>query len=110
MKNDIYDLPDELLPEHNPETGMYSQNAFAHFDNYARTIENLARQVEDEDWSYQHSQNPNTFQYPILSNYVKYTYKRLAIEKKVAFSKSSDYACFDTGLVSKTQLEPVYAL
>jgi hypothetical protein len=109
-KNDIYDLPEELLPERNEATGEYSENTFAHFENYRQAIEQLAHLVAFEDWSYHQNQTAGAFQYPILSNYIKYTYKRLAAEKKVAFSRDNKFACFDTGLISRTQLEPVYLL
>ncbi len=109
-KNDIYDLPENLLAERNLSTGTYEKNAFAHFENYASAIANLAQLAENEDWSYHQSSNTGDFQYPILSGYLKYTYKRLSAEKKVSFSKDNKLACFDTGLLTAKQLEPIYAL
>ena len=43
-----------------------------------------------------------------MVNYVKYTYKRLALEKKIAISEDSRFSCFNTGLVTDHQ-EPIYA-
>ncbi|HET6992787.1 MAG TPA: DUF3825 domain-containing protein, partial [Bacteroidia bacterium] len=92
MKNDKYDLP-----EH------FHQFAFApRFDD---NIKFLANFIEEEDWKYHNT--PSDTEYPILENYIKYTYKRLAEEKKVAYSKEDTHACLNTGLVTRNQ-EPVY--
>ena len=95
MKNDIYDLCESLYE-------------FAQIPNYSDVIENLKNLVEDEDWSYHHTHSQSS--YPILENYINNTYKRIAMEKKVAYSKDLKYCCFDTGLVSKGQGETVYMM
>lgn len=96
MKNDVYDLPESLYE-------------FAYIPNYHTTIQSLAQLAEDEDWSYHSTPSPDT-NYPILENYVNNTYRRIAVEKKVAYSAGNKYCCFDTGLVSRTQREPIYML
>ena len=94
-KNDKYDLPD-----------VFSEFAFMpRFDEH---IESLASLAEPEDWTYHNKQTESKF--PILENYIKYTYKRIAEEKKVSFSKDDKLACFDTGLVTESQQEPIYML
>lgn len=66
----------------------------------------LAELSEDEDWDYHNSATPHPR--PILFNYVRYTYHRLAEEKKIALSEDGEYCCFNTGLVTEAQ-EPIYA-
>lgn len=93
MKNDIYDLPDDFID-------------FAFMPKYEEHISNLKELAEPEDWSYKNSRHSS--ENPILENYIKYTYNRVAFEKKIAYSKDNKYACFDTGLVTKKQQEPIY--
>lgn len=94
MKRDIYDLPESLYD-------------FAQIPDYRGTIEELANLVEAEDWNY-HLQKEIYSDYPILENYIRNTYVRLSREKKIAYSDDRQYCCFDTGLLSRAQLEPVY--
>lgn len=96
MKNDLYDLPDSLYD-------------FAQIPDYHNVIQQLGGMVEVEDWSYHSTASPGT-SLPILENYIKNTYTRFAREKKVAYSKDLKYCCFDTGLQSRTQREPVYMM
>lgn len=95
MKNDIYELPDDIFK-------------FAQFMNYHNCISDLANFAEPEDWSYHNT--PSSSNHPILQNYFNNTYLRLAREKKIAYSTDMKYACFDTGLLTKQQREPIYAL
>lgn len=96
MKNDMYELPDN----------MYN---FAQFSNYHSAMYTLESLAEQEDWNYKNIKAPDTDR-PILENYFNNTYKRIAIEKKVAYSDDNMYCCFDTGLITRTQKEPIYAL
>lgn len=57
--------------------------------------------AEEEDWSYQHTKSE--FEFPILFNYVRYTYRRIAEENKIALSEDGQYCCFNTGLVMPNQ-------
>lgn len=95
MKNDIYELPENIFN-------------FAQFYNYSNVISQLKNLAEDEDWDYNNTKS--NAQFPILNNYFINTYARLAREKKIAYSIDKDFACFDTGLLSKTQREPIYAM
>ncbi len=94
MKRDMYELPENLID-------------FAQIPYYRSTIEDLANFVEDEDWNY-HNPPSSSSDYPILENYIRNTYTRLSREKKVAYSDDKKYCCFDTGLLSRNQHEPVY--
>lgn len=93
MKNDLFDLPDALYD-------------FAQISDFYGVIGDLANLAEDEDWRYHNT--PSATNFPILENYIRNTYTRLAREKKVAFSNDSQFCCFDTGLLSRIQHEPIY--
>lgn len=95
VKNDRYDLPEEFID-------------FAFMPKFDENIRQLKLIAEDEDWAYQNT--PTDSEYPILENFIKYTYKRIAEEKKVSFSQDDRFACFDTGLVTQKQQEPIYIL
>lgn len=95
MKNDIYELSESLYE-------------FAQISNFPSVIEDLKNMVEEEDWTYHNTSTTST--YPILENYIKNTYKRIAIEKKISYSKDLKYCCFDTGLVTRGQGETVYMM
>jgi len=94
MKNDKYDLPD-----------YYHQFAFA--PRFADNINFLAGFADPEDWKYHNTQVESDSEHPILENYIKYTYKRLAEEKKIVYSKDDKFSILNTGLVTKNQ-EPIY--
>lgn len=66
----------------------------------------LAAEAEGEDWEYHNTQSQ--YPRPILYNYVRYTYRRLAEELKIVLSADGQYCCFNTGLVTDAQ-EPIYA-
>lgn len=95
MKNDIYELTEDLY-------------GFAQIPNFQGVINDLKNMVTDEDWGYHYTHTISP--YPILENYIKNTYKRIAMEKKVSYSKDLKFCCFDTGLISKNQGEAVYML
>lgn len=70
-------------------------------------VESLAELAEVEDWNYKVSRSPHPK--PILRNYLTYTYRRVAEEKKIAVTLDEEHACFNLGLITKSQ-EPIYAL
>lgn len=75
------------------------------FEEYVIYLaENLAQK---EDWDYHNVQTD--LKYPILQNYIKYTYRRIAEEKKIAVSEDEEYACLNTGLITPNQ-EPIFLL
>lgn len=93
MKHDMYELPESLYE-------------FAQINDFHGVIEDLAAMAEDEDWNYHNA--TSTSNLPILENYIRNTYIRLSREKKVAYSTDSKFCCFDTGLLSRIQHEPIY--
>ena len=79
---------------------------WAYIRDFKQAIQNLNDMVLKERWYYK-SQNPAN-PYPVLSNYLIYTFFRLSKETgKVMITDR--YATFDTGLVNPLY-EPVYAL
>ena len=79
----------------------------AFIPNPQQMLDSLASLAEPEGWDYQ---NTTTTQHkPILMNFLKSTYRRLAEEGKIARSDNDDFATFNTGLVTTVQ-EPIYAL
>ena len=66
----------------------------------------LAELAESEDWDYHFTESDHP--YPILFNYIRYTYRRLAEEHKIALSEDGQFCCFNTGLVTRNQ-ESIYA-
>ena len=96
MKNDMYELPESLYE-------------FAQIPDFHNVIGVLEGMAEPEDWTY-HSTSTPGIQFPILENYVNNTYKRIAVEKKVSYSKDKKYCCFDTGLITRIQREPIFML
>ncbi len=75
-----------------------------HLDN---VFEKLANLTEGEDWDYNFTKTK--YKKPILFNYIRFTYKRLAEEKKIGLSTDGTSACFNTGLVTNHQ-EPIFAV
>lgn len=79
---------------------------FAYIAAVDDRLRELTDFAESEDWTYQHTQSEHP--YPILFNYVRYTYHRVAEENKIALSEDGQFSCFNTGLVTPNQ-EPLYA-
>ena len=80
---------------------------FAYFPKYEEAIRNLAENLADpetRDFS-----DATQKKYPILKNYLEHTFRKLKIEKKIAYTRDSVHACFNTGLVTRL-LEPIFAL
>jgi hypothetical protein len=80
---------------------------FAFMPRFSDDIDVLANLAEPEDWDYKHS--PATHSQPILRNYVTYTYRRVAEEKKINITPDEENCCWNTGLITQTQ-EPIFAL
>ena len=89
---DAYHLPDDLFE-------------FAMIPRVDEVIEKIAGIAEPEDWDYQ--ETPSSRPHPILNNYLRYTYKKIAQEKKVSVTKDEEWACWNTGLVTDHQ-EQIY--
>jgi Domain of unknown function (DUF3825) len=80
---------------------------FAFISNFDARLDTLAAMAEPEEWDYQVAVQPARHK-PILFNYLRYTYARLAEEEKIILSDDGQYVVFNTGLVTPNQ-EPIYA-
>lgn len=93
-ENSAYNLPESFYD-------------FAFMPKFNDNIQNLSELAEKEDWNYKytdaHEDNP------ILKAYIKYTYKRIAEEKKVSITKDEKSACWNTGLIT-TNHEQIFAV
>ncbi len=79
---------------------------FRLYPQHQQRLDSLAELAEREPWDYQST--PQTRTKPILYNYLRYTYTRLAEEEKIELSEDGQYVVFNTGLVTPNQ-EPIYA-
>ena len=79
---------------------------FAYFPERDARIRELAEMAEEENWGY--NRTTSEYERPVLFNFLRYTYSRLADENKIALSENGQSACFNTGLVSPNQ-EPIFA-
>ena len=89
----------------NKNTASNSLMQWAWMRDFRQVVSDLNKLTLKERWYYK-KQNPS-YPYPILSQYLKYTFFRLSKESKVKIEGS--YAAFNTGLVDKLY-EPIYAL
>ena len=79
-------------------------------------IKELAEKALAEKWYYGAANSADAENYPILKNYLAYTFKRLVFEDKILYGDVADaahageeYAAFNTGLVDQ-KYEYIYAL
>lgn len=79
---------------------------FAFIPEVDERLRALADLAEEEDWAYRHTASDHPF--PILFNYIRYTYRRLAEEHKIALSEEGQFSCFNTGLATANQ-EAIFA-
>lgn len=79
---------------------------FAFIPAIDEKLQSLAELAEHEDWDYYNT--PSDHKFPILYNYIRYSYRRLAEEGKIVRSADEQFACFNTGLVTQNQ-EPIFA-
>lgn len=61
------------------------------------TLTSLANLAEPEEWA---GSNSAGRPLPILDSFLRYTYRRLVIEDKIAVATGGDYAAFNTGLLT----------
>lgn len=84
---------------------------FAHFpfhgeagEKWEKPFETLSKLARKEDWGFKRPEFISQYRnqsFPILTNYLNYTFLRLQEEGKIVFTKEGDKACFNTGLQTK---------
>lgn len=80
---------------------------FALMPKFDENIESLLSMAEPEDWDYKHT--PSAHKHPVLRNYITYTYRRVAEEKKIAVTADEEYCCWNCGLITSSQ-EPIFVV
>lgn len=86
---------------------------FADLGSWPDFLSKLASLALDEPWDFCEvpgidAGGMSSKRYDILHNYIRYTFYRLTLEDKVAFSEDERFAAFNTGLVDK-HYEDIYA-
>lgn len=94
----------ETTEVHTPQKPELFQ--WADCGKFQEMLKQLATLALPEKWNFKNEEN-GTF--PILQNYLFYTFVRLKTEKKITISPRGDFAVFNTGLVNELYA-PVYAL
>lgn len=80
---------------------------WAYLRQFDDILEKLSGIALDEKWEFSSSINGKS--YPILRNYLIYTFERIQVENKIVISDNTNFAVFNTGLVNKLY-SPIYAL
>src|SRR5689334_10929399 len=75
--------------------------------HYPDELERLVGLAEPEEWDYQVTPEEAGHRYPVLHNYLRYTYKRLAEEDKITVADDGRSIAFNLGLVTPGQ-EPLF--
>lgn len=73
---------------------------YAYWPSYNDDLKTLKNDLAlPENWSYK--ENPLDNEFPILKNYITYTFAKLWKDKQVYLSANGQYSVFNTGLVNK---------
>ena len=72
--------------------------------HHKEKLDDLAAIAEHEDWDYR---QPTEHHKPVLYNYLRYMYRRLAEEQKIVVADDGRSIAWNTGLVTVGQ-EPIY--
>ena len=98
--------------------GQPSNEIFADFpfsrekgETWETPFEHLARLAKKEDWNFQKAEFKTRYKqkYPILVNYLNYTFLRAQEINLISYSSDGDKACFNTGLQTKDEKD-IYGL
>jgi hypothetical protein len=79
---------------------------FAYIHNFEGRLDALASMAEEEAWDYQATESEH--HKPVLYNYLRYTYGRVAEENKIELSEDGQFVVFNTGLATANQ-ESIFA-
>lgn len=92
---------------HNKVVAGRALTDWAYLGNWQDVLSSLASIVLPERWGFE-GEDDGGDTYPILKNYLTYTFYRLRAEGKVLEDPEKGIAAFNTGLVDRTY-EPIYA-
>jgi hypothetical protein len=78
-------------------------------ETWESPFKTLADMAKPENWNFQNEAfKRDNRNYPILQEYLNYTFKRIQQQKKIVFSNDKDKACFNTGLQTPSEKD-IYA-
>jgi hypothetical protein len=98
----------DIKPEYNLLQDAYLGSPLK--DIFYPKLSLLASMAKDEPWNFKNPKYHDPINpYPILYNYINYTYDRLLQENKLAISSDDNYMCFNTGLQTKNE-QDIFAL
>lgn len=88
-----------------------STSVFAHFpynnaigEIWETPFQKLAHLAKEEDWGFNRPEFKSQYDgqsFPVLTNYLNYTFLKLQDEGKIMYTAECDKACFNTGLQTK---------
>lgn len=97
------------MKEESPSINMIPKLVeWAYLEDYLATYENLCQTALEEDWG-NYEDDLGRVHYPILENYLNYTFQKLYSDNGILYSRDKRFASFNTGLVDCRYL-PIYAL
>lgn len=70
----------------------------------------LAGFAKEEQWNFHDERYRTDKEYPILNNYLFFTYDRLKAEGKIVVAEDGKMMCFNTGLQSREREEDIFAV
>lgn len=65
-------------------------------ESFDKTLDYLASIAEDEKWSFDGGEHNS-----ILKSYINKTFSQCYAQSKILYTEKNDYACFNTGLMTK---------
>jgi hypothetical protein len=95
----------DTVRKFSPAGGAFER--WATFGSWNVLLKELADVALKETWDFS-KEGGDTGRYPILKNYLIYTFYKLQHDNKLKEDPDSGFAAFDTGLVDKLY-EPIYA-
>lgn len=99
--------------EYKPEY-LLSRDAFVGASRgtiFENKLEYLVGLAKDESWDFtSDAYKDNNKKYPILNNYLFFTYDRLKEEGKIKVSDNGKIMCFNTGLQTRDYDQDIYAV
>ncbi len=95
-----------ILNSYVPEYNLIKDAFFPEFET---KLSYLAGISQKEQWSLVNSEH-SSHKYPILYNYLNYTYDRAKQEGKIAIDSTNKMMCFNTGLQTQKNPVDIYAL
>ena len=76
---------------------------------FEQKLEYLSNLAKEETWDFNNEKYKGISKYPILNNYLFYTYDRLKEEGKITISEDGEKMCFNTGLQTRDFEKDIYA-